>query len=113
VFYTQLNPRILNSSSTFTQLFSFGGQQPQTSNEFKATSADFSGKLLNAKSVILDGNGRQIASLEVEPVDFIWNHPAVNQPPQYKGGQKGAIIEMFGWPYEEIEKECASLGKMG
>jgi len=31
----------------------------------------------------------------------------------YNGGQKGAIIEFFGWPYADIKNECESLGKMG
>ena len=31
----------------------------------------------------------------------------------YLKGQKGAILEMFGWPYADIKAECASLGKMG
>lgn len=28
-------------------------------------------------------------------------------------GQKGAIVEMFGWSHADIEAECEALGKMG
>ena len=31
----------------------------------------------------------------------------------YKKGQKGAIVELFGWPYKDIMEECPALGKMG
>jgi hypothetical protein len=37
-------------------------------------------------------NGVKKASLELDDVDFIWNHPSVNQPSSFKNGQKGAII---------------------
>ena len=46
-------------------------------------------------------------------MDFHWNHPSVNQSPNYEGGQKGAIVELFGWLYEDIEAECEMLGKAG
>jgi alpha-amylase len=46
-------------------------------------------------------------------VDFVWNHPTVNQPSNFKNGQKGAIIEMFGWPYDDIAEECSMIGKAG
>jgi len=40
----------------------------------------------------------------LEKLDFIWNHPEVSTPSNFKNGQKGAIVEMFGWPYEDIEQ---------
>lgn len=55
----------------------------------------------------------QKATLVLDDLDFIWNHPQINQPDNYKRGQKGAIIEMFGWPYEDIAQECEMLGKAG
>ena len=39
--------------------------------------------------------------------------PKINLPDNYENGQKGAIIEMFGWPYDQIEKECEFVGKAG
>jgi alpha-amylase len=58
-------------------------------------------------------NGVKIADLKLDPLDFVWNHPTVNTPSNYENGQKGAIVEMFGWPYDEIAKECVMLGKAG
>jgi len=52
--------------------------------------------------------------LVFDDVDFMWNAPKINQPVgDYRNGQKGAIIELLGWPYADIEKECVSLGQMG
>lgn len=58
-------------------------------------------------------NGVKIAELKLEKQDFIWNHPTINQPENFKKGQKGAIIEMFGWPYNDIAEECEMIGKAG
>lgn len=52
--------------------------------------------------VELWSNDDKIGTLNLESVDFIWNHPGINLPDNYKGGQKGAIVEMFGWPYKDI-----------
>ena len=55
-------------------------------------------------------------SITLEPIDFIWNVPALPAPPagsDYRGGQKGAIVEMFGWPDKDVEQECAFLAKAG
>ena len=30
----------------------------------------------------------------------------MNQPSTYENGQKGAIVEFFGWPYDDITQEC-------
>jgi alpha-amylase len=51
--------------------------------------------------------------ITLEPLNFVWQAANVPQGPEYKNGQKGAIIEMFGWPYADIKAECAALGKMG
>jgi hypothetical protein len=31
----------------------------------------------------------------------------------FRSGQKGAIVELFGWPYADIEAECEDIAKMG
>ena len=36
--------------------------------------------------------GDKIATLTIDALDFIWNHPTVNQPDNFKNGQKGVII---------------------
>ena len=52
-------------------------------------------------------------SLLLDPVDFLWNNPLLPDQPAFQGGQRGAIVELFGWPYKDIAMECDALGKMG
>jgi alpha-amylase len=48
-------------------------------------------------------------------VDFVWNVAPlqVEDDSKYNYGQKGGIVEMFGWPYADIQAECEAIGKMG
>jgi alpha-amylase len=50
------------------------------------------------------------ATLVMEPVHFVWNNVPL---PASIGGQKGAIVELFGWPYADVAAECEFLGKAG
>jgi alpha-amylase len=52
------------------------------------------------------------ATLELDDTYFYWDQPRINRP-ETEDGQKGAIAELFGWPYVDIEKECDFLGKAG
>ena len=46
---------------------------------------------MDVKVKLYNKAGKNVANLQLEPVNFHWNHPAVNQPSNYKNGQKGAI----------------------
>ncbi|KAK2943058.1 putative Pancreatic alpha-amylase [Blattamonas nauphoetae] len=53
-------------------------------------------------------------SLVLDDIDFIWNAaPIKSRPGDFRNGQKGAIVEMFGWPDEDIEKECRVIADAG
>lgn len=44
----------------------------------------------------------------------MWNAPAVKERQgDFRGGQKGAIVEMFGWPHEDVAQECQFLAQHG
>ncbi|KAL4175741.1 hypothetical protein KRP22_000702 [Phytophthora ramorum] len=59
-------------------------------------------------------DGTSTWKLELDPVNFVWQNSAVTQPSGMKGGQKGAIVDLFGWPYDDIAQECSDfLGKAG
>ncbi|KAL7716459.1 Alpha-amylase [Entamoeba marina] len=51
--------------------------------------------------------------IDLEPLDFVWSIPAANLASNYEGGQKGGIVELFGWPFDDIANECEFLGKAG
>lgn len=59
-----------------------------------------------------DGDSKEWV-ITVDPTNFIWQGAQINQAPNYLNGQKGAIVELFGWPYADIKEECAFLGKAG
>ena len=106
-FITKVNPSIEN----WKIIYNFGGRE-QESNSFTVTSSRSykDGFPISAK---LQVNGEVKATLVLEDEYFLWDNPTVNQGPQFENGQKGAIVEMFGWPYTEIEKECEWLGTAG
>ena len=59
-------------------------------------------------------NASDGTSIALEPVDFVWNAPEiVRAGGDFRNGQKGAIVEMFGWPDDAIAKECDFLSQAG
>lgn len=58
--------------------------------------------------------GSDGSSVTIDPVDFRWNAPTIkHREGDHRGGQKGAIVEMFGWPHADVEQECKDLAAMG
>jgi alpha-amylase len=53
------------------------------------------------------------STLVLDPLYFTWQSPEVIAP-HTKQGQRGAIVELFGWPYQDVAQECSTfLGKAG
>ncbi|GMH78693.1 hypothetical protein TL16_g07904 [Triparma laevis f. inornata] len=55
-------------------------------------------------------------TINLEPLDFVWNAADIDltyPKGDYRGGQKGAIVEMFGWPHADVEMECKFLAEAG
>jgi alpha-amylase len=50
--------------------------------------------------------------LVLEDVDFIWDAAALPAPVA-SAPTKSAIVEMFGWPYDDLAAECEMIGKAG
>ncbi len=82
-----------------------GVSQSDASKQF---ASPFSGTL----AIVVTGSDG--SSLALDDVDFMWNNAAINQPTgDYRNGQKGSIVEFFGWPHADVEQECAILSKLG
>ena len=56
---------------------------------------------------------RKEYKITLDPTNFIWTNAHIDQPDNYKNGQKGAIVELFGWPYNDVKEECSFLAKAG
>lgn len=87
-------------------IYSYDGADFIYDNTFHADSS-FAKPL---KIVVSDGGNNKVT---LEEVDFLWNAPVVDQADVYEKGQKGAIVELFGWPYEDVEQECVHIAKAG
>ena len=109
-FITKVNPNINN----YKIYYKFGDRE-QDSNSFTVTSSKsyLNGFPISSRIQI---NGQDVAKLELEDEFFLWDNPPLNQGSQYENGQKGVIVELFGWPYNDIAEECdflATAGYMG
>ncbi|CAE6455070.1 unnamed protein product [Rhizoctonia solani] len=94
-----------NSRTGVALTYSFNGGAFGSSSSATVTSSFTGPYAISVK----DANG---ASLVFDATYFVWDAPAINRS-ETNGGQKVAIVELFGWPYADIEKECVFLGKAG
>ncbi|KAF3318176.1 hypothetical protein TWF173_008911 [Orbilia oligospora] len=94
-------------SKTGASLTYYVNNVAQTSNLVQVSSANTGG--LNIR--VTDSTG---GSLNLETLYFLWENPAISGgQSNFNDGQKGAIVELFGWPYDDVAKECAFLSKAG
>ncbi|KAJ5072266.1 alpha-amylase [Anaeramoeba ignava] len=93
--------------NSVTLTYEFDGQTQSSSQ--KSFDSSFN------KPLTLAIYGADGSKLKLDPVDFMWNThtPIVHESGDYRNGQKGSIIDLFGWPDEDIAQECESIGKMG
>ncbi|TMW56819.1 hypothetical protein Poli38472_006829 [Pythium oligandrum] len=81
-------------------------------SSYKATSA--LKDVLDIVVTCTQSNTNEEWSLKLDPINFVWQNTEVKQPESMEKGQKGAIVDLFGWPYKDIESECKDfLGNAG
>ena len=111
-FITRVNPKLGEEGKDYKIIYKFGEREQESNSYTVISSKSFpDGMIISAR--IIDNNENEIAKLELEEEYFLWDNPIVEQGPEYENGQKGAVVEMFGWPYEDIAEECEFLGKAG
>lgn len=89
-----------------TLTYGFNGVN-QTSNIYQASAAANIGGL----HITVYGSGG--STLALDALYFMWENADIQAQSSFQGGQKGAIVEMFGWPYADIAQECSFIGKAG
>ena len=88
--------------------YNFGGTV-QSSPVFRVSPATTGSGTLTV--AVTSASGKKLV---LEPLNFIWQNLALSAAQSdFSDGQKGAIVELFGWPYNDIAKECAFLGRAG
>ena len=100
---------VVNAASRTGEVltYSFNGAS-QSSNSFQITNSFASGLDI----VVTSASGKK---LTLDTLYFVWQANTVTPPSgaTFNNGQKGAIVELFGWPYADIAQECAFLAKAG
>ncbi|EAX85812.1 Alpha amylase, catalytic domain containing protein [Trichomonas vaginalis G3] len=99
---------ITKTSKDLDLTFYFDGVAQKTNS--KTFDSSFN-KLLKVKVVAATGE-----SLILDDIDFVRNVAPLGQrsnDQRYRNGQKGAIIELFGWPDADIEQECKFIADAG
>ena len=111
-FITRVNPKLGEEGKDYKILYKFGDKE-QESNSFTLISSMSYPDGMSISARIIDNKENEVAKLELEDEYFLWDNPEVEQGPEYENGQKGAVVEMFGWPYDDIAEECSFLGTAG
>ena len=109
--YTKINTEEVNMTS-HELIYTFGTTEQSSEYFILTKDNDTYPDGLNVSVRIIDKDSNTtFASLELEEEYFIWNVPKIDYDNEtlYQDGQKGAIVELFGWPYEDIIEETDFL----
>ncbi|KAI5805479.1 glycoside hydrolase superfamily [Peziza echinospora] len=101
---------VVNAASrTGEELEYFFNGVRQRNNSFQALASD---GLDGLDIVVKTASGK---TLVLDTLHFLWQNSDVRPPTgaNFRGGQRGAIVELFGWPYKDVGKECEFLAKAG
>ena len=78
----------------------------------KSNSKVFDSSYTRELKVVINATSGE--SLVLDDVDFVWNSaPLKTSKFDTQNGQRGAIVELFGWPDDDIAKECKFIGEAG
>ena len=115
IFHTKVNPDLGTKDEDYNIYYTFGDFIEQESNEIILNSRDdsFPNGMSISCRIINIKTGNEVASLQIENIYFIWDNIEVNTPPEFENGQRGSIVELFGWPYEDVGLECEFLSIAG
>jgi len=95
-----------DDSVKLSYVFGSEGAQQSNSRKFSAKDTDSS-----VSVAVVGSDGTKI---QLDPLDFVWTAASLKERSgDYRDGQKGAIVEFFGWPDKDIEKECSFLADAG
>ena len=113
-FITKVNPILGIENEDYKILYKFGEKEQENNNTFTTTSDVSYPEGMPISAEIYDMENNHLVQLILENEYFIWDHPKINLPENiYEKGQKGVIVELYGWPYNDIAEECEFLGHSG
>ena len=114
--YTRVNPNEINLETTHEILYSFENIE-QKINYIIISKEDnpYQNGISVSARIVKKGSNETLYELKLEKEYFIWNVPEVDHDNATlnENAQKGAIVELFGWPYEDIIEESDFLKLAG
>ena len=111
-FLTRVNPKLGTEGIDYKILYKFG-ENEQFNNTYIVRSDSYYPNGLSISTIIIYKDNNILSKLELENEYFIWDNIKINQDIKYENGQKGVIVKLFGWSYEDIGEECQFLNKAG
>ena len=114
-FNAIVNPDMGVEDEDYKIYYTFGNFDEQESNEITLNSRDDSypnGLSLSCRIVNMK-SGNEAVSLQLQDVYLLWDNIEVDTSPEYEDGQRGSIVELFGWSMEDVAEECEFLGIAG
>ena len=114
-FITFVNPSLGTKDIDYSILYSFGTYTDIGNNSITVNSENSfkNGMSISARIVSINNNN-ELAKLELEKEYFLWDVPVISgQQSEFEGGKKGVIVELFGWPFDDIAEECDFLSVAG
>ena len=112
-FITKINKKLGILGKDYKILYKFGNIEQENHTIIYNYNNSYPNGLPVSCKIIDINNKTIIAKLELENIFFLWDNIKINQDNKYENGQKGVIVELFGWPYKDIAEECEFLGNAG
>ena len=111
---TKVNAKLGKEGIDYYFIYKFGENKVKEDSITLYAEIDSYPKGLSISAIIIDlKTDNEIARLDLEDEYFIWDNPEVSQSEEYENGLRGSIVELFGWPYEDIAEECEFIGHAG
>ena len=113
-FITKVNPKVGKEGLDYYIIYKFGSIETRNNTmEFNSKNDSYPDGISLSAKLISKRKNNIVYNLELEEEYFIWDNPNIIQSKEFKNGQKGAIVELFGWPYDDIAEECEFISHAG
>ena len=111
-FIIKVNPKLGIEGQDYKILYKFGDIE-QDNNYLIINSENSYPEGISISARIVNNKNIELVKLTLENEYFLWDNPIISKDIKYENGKKGVIVELFGWPYDDISEECEFLNHAG
>ena len=112
IFITKVNSILGKEGEDYKIIYKFGDIE-QENNILTITSDNSYPEGMEISARIINNKNFELVKLVLDNIYFIWDNIMIEQDSKYENGKKGVIVELFGWPYDDIAEECEFLKHAG